>query len=247
MRVSRVLAGLTIGSLLVVACGSDGDGQADPSQTASPSSVESESDGPTQPVSEPASEDLPGERFDAGPSAGVELAVVGIAHDDVLELHVVPGFEADVVAELSSTERGLVATGHNRLLPDSGWFEVEGAANGWGHGVHLAELGLTDDITSQIDGGFDLTRETMLDLGMTVAEQRGLADGSSPITVTVVPSVGDLGEITLDVIGIGDDAVHGERLVVFGTPDEGGESFSLKSVERTLICRRGVADDGLCV
>ena len=61
------------------------------------------------------------------------------------------------------------------------------------------------------------------------------------------PNVGDLGEITLDVIGMGDDSILGERLHVFGDPDPGGESFTMRTVERTLLCARGVGDDGLCV
>jgi hypothetical protein len=63
--------------------------------------------------------------------------------------------------------------------------------------------------------------------------------------MTVEPAVGDLGEVTYDVIGLGDDAVFGFRLHVFGQPGAGGD-FSLKSVERTILCGRGVSD-GLCV
>jgi len=58
--------------------------------------------------------------------------------------------------------------------------------------------------------------------------------------------VGDLGDTTYDVIGLGDDAQLGWRLHVFGTPSESGEGFFLKSIERTLLCGRGVSD-GFCV
>jgi hypothetical protein len=68
----------------------------------------------------------------------------------------------------------------------------------------------------------------------------------SGITMSVAPTVGDLGEVTFDVIGIQDDAVRGFRVHVFATPDEGGEGFVLKSVEQTLLCGRGVSG-GLCV
>jgi hypothetical protein len=60
----------------------------------------------------------------------------------------------------------------------------------------------------------------------------------------VAPSEGDLGEVTFDVVGYPDDAVYGQRLHVFGRSGEGG-GFDLKSVESTLLCRRGVAD-GVC-
>ena len=87
----------------------------------------------------------------------------------------------------------------------------------------------------------------MLQLGEQVAAQRD-QDGEPVPDVVVVdgPSVGDLGEITIDVVGFGDDAVLGERLHVFAEPDQGGESFTVRSVEATTLCRRGVSD-GRCV
>jgi hypothetical protein len=48
------------------------------------------------------------------------------------------------------------------------------------------------------------------------------------------------------VTGFADDSVLGQRLVVFAQPDEGGQSFTVRTVESTTLCRRGVAD-GLCV
>jgi hypothetical protein len=54
-----------------------------------------------------------------------------------------------------------------------------------------------------------------------------------------------VGEVTVDVVGIGDDSVGGERLKVFAEPGAGG--FTVRSVEATTFCRRGVTGDGLCV
>ena len=55
----------------------------------------------------------------------------------------------------------------------------------------------------------------------------------------------------VDVIGLGDDSIKGERLHVFATVvyDDAGRvvvSYDLKSVEATLLCGRGVSD-GLCL
>jgi hypothetical protein len=72
-------------------------------------------------------------------------------------------------------------------------------------------------------------------------------DPPSRIVMSVAPTVGDLGEVTYDVVGLGDDALGGVRLHVFGDPAEGGEGFVLSNVERTFICSRGVTDDGFCV
>ena len=87
----------------------------------------------------------------------------------------------------------------------------------------------------------------MLELGNIVADVFVPPDPEIGLRIAVVaaPTVGDLGEITLDVIGFGDDSVLGVRLVVFGTPGDGA-GFGLKSVELTQLCARG-AYDGLCV
>ena len=83
-------------------------------------------------------------------------------------------------------------------------------------------------------------------IGMIVAETLASDEPPSRIVMSVGPTVGDLGEVTYDVVGIGDDAVRGFRLHVFGTPDEGGEGFVLKSVEQTVLCGRGLSGE-LCV
>ena len=195
---------------------------------------------------------LPGERLDLFPYEGDELAVVAVAADDTLNLRAGPGVEFDVVAELEPTA-GVVATGHNRSIEGGGiWVEVTATGTtGWANSAYLAHLGATDDVTSQIVSAGDRPRaETMLDLGNEVARLRAGpdAEGEPRLQVVVVdgPSVGDLGEVTVDVVGFADDAVLGERLRVFGQPDPGGESFSLRTVEATTLCRRGVSD-GLCV
>lgn len=67
----------------------------------------------------------------------------------------------------------------------------------------------------------------------------------SRIVQSVAPTVGDLGEVTYDIIGLGDDSIAWYRLHVFGTPGDGGESFVLASIERTTFCARGLSR-GFC-
>ncbi len=108
--------------------------------------------------------DLPGEAWDGFASAGDEFAVMGVAHDDELNVRALP--------EVSS-------------------------------------------------------------------------EPESRVVQSVAPTVGDLGEITYDVIGLGDDSVAGMRLHIFATPDDNGGTFSLTSIERTVFCSRGT-DGELC-
>ena len=55
-----------------------------------------------------------------------------------------------------------------------------------------------------------------------------------------------MSSITYDVIGLADDAVKGYRLVIHATQTVDDGPYTLRSVERTSICWRGVDADGLC-
>ncbi len=57
--------------------------------------------------------------------------------------------------------------------------------------------------------------------------------------------VGDLGEVSYDLVGLGDDATWAMRLVIFGQKNN-GSGFSLMSVEATSYCMRGLTQEGLC-
>lgn len=193
---------------------------------------------------------LAGERVEIFPYADAQLAVVGVAADDTLNVRAGPGTSASIVYELAPLETGITATGHNRTLEGSGfWAEItHDGRTGWANAAFLLQLGAVDDVTSRLFPTPDdrPSAETVLELGQAVAALRASEEPRSKIVVVDGPSVGDLGEITVDVIGLGDDAVGGERLTIFAEPDPGGESFTVRSVELTTLCTRGVSD-GLCV
>lgn len=192
---------------------------------------------------------LPGEPIDIGPRPGDLLAVVGVAHNDVLNVRAAPGIDQPIVAELAPTADDVVALGDARALPQSIWFEIEaGGVAGWASSSFLAYIGQTTDVTAAIidELGEMPWAPTMEDLGMVVAGTLVVDGPPSGITMSIAPSVGDLGEVTFDVIGIKDDAVRGLRVHVFATPEEGGEGFVLKSVEQTVLCGRGLSGE-LCV
>lgn len=190
--------------------------------------------------------ELPGEPIDFGPAAGDTLAVVGVAHDDVLNLRAAPGADQEILDGIPPTYDALTAVGQTRELPGSFWIAVDyEGTEGWVNLTFIGYLGDTTDITHAVTEQLGGTSgaETMLELGLIVAE--GIAgDSSADIVMSVAPTEGDLGEVTFDVTGFEDDSVHGSRLHVFGQPID--EAFLLASVEETVICARG-ADDGNCV
>ncbi len=189
----------------------------------------------------------PGVVVDIGPVHGDVLGV------DVLNVRSGPGVDCAIAGKLSPIAANVVALGETRSIPGALWIRVRiGAVEGWINLRYVAYLGDTNDITSHVIDQLGETpeAETMVDLGRLVAEAIGKAGGESDTDIepvmSVAPSVGDLGEVTFDVIGFADDSVRGSRLHVFGTPSESGEGFVLGAVEATALCARGVSD-GSCV
>ncbi len=238
-----LIAVVTVSAILTMSCGQGDQGDAAPSPTAAPDQW------PTKPPPEPSpTTTLPGELIDIGPAAGQVLGVVGVPSGDVLNVRAAPGADQRIIAKLDPLADDVVATGVARQLAQSIWHEVTAeGVTGWANRAYLAWLGGTDDVTAEIIEtlGERPSANTMLDLGRIVAEARASDQPPSRITVTVAPTAGDLGEVTYDVVGLGDDSVFGERLHVFGR--QLGQGFSLASVERTHLCARGATDDGLCV
>ena len=228
-----------------------------------------------------AAADLPGEPLVLGPAEGAGLAVVGIRYDSALNMRAVPNGE--IIARLDNVmdgvrdpaiyvrrpnsddiittvvwKRGVVATGNTRELTTSTWHEfLAGDLTGWSSAAFLAQLGATEDATSEVVDalGEIPVADTMVELGLEVAQTMASQEPQSSVVVSGAPGLaGDLGQVTIDIVGIGDDSVRGFRLVVFAhpaedwTPDDPGP-FTLKSVERTVLCHshRGVSDEGLCL
>ncbi|MCP3938195.1 MAG: hypothetical protein GY708_22840 [Actinomycetia bacterium] len=193
---------------------------------------------------------LPGEPIFSFPEEGDVLAVMAVAHDDVLNVRAVPGADAEVVAELGPTAANAVSTGRARKLSQSIWNEVTvGEVTGWANSSYLGFMGATDDATAEfLNGANPPETETMEAMGELVA------DGFTPedpepglrIVQSMDVSQGDLAEVAFDVIGVADDAVAGYRLHIFATPNDNSGGFVLRSIERTLFCWRAVSD-GFCV
>ncbi|MDE0652335.1 MAG: hypothetical protein OXI26_01620 [bacterium] len=230
-------------------------------------------------------ESLPGEPFEYGPAEGTSLAVVGVPYEEVLTVHDVPLGETiatldasnpyeglvvreapsdDFLASFDSETGAVVATGRTRRLPDTEWpdtvwNEVRVAAmTGWARAAHLAPTGLTDDLTAQL---MDVLGErpeasTLIELGNILGETIASEEPTSRVHIVTRPIVFEaLGEVTVDVLNIGDDSLLGYRLHIFAIPaaedwmSENPGPFTLRAATRTIICQshRGVTADGLCV
>jgi len=183
---------------------------------------------------------LPGEPFEIAPPEGTILSVLGVRHDDVLNVRHVPGLDGEVVDTLAPTSDDSVATGRSRQLPNSIWWEVitSRGARGWVSARYTGVTGVTTDVTAEVLA--DLGRPsatTVADVGRLVAESRSEGEPTWAIEMVVPPSYGDLAQVTFDVAGLGDDAASGRRLLVFAHDEEGDDIWTLHTVESTVMCQ----------
>lgn len=272
------LVPLLLAALLATACAADttvavevvtptpGDAPAEetptevPAPTEEPTAGEEPEPDPTataepEPEPEPTAEpELPGDPFDfLVPTDGEVVGVVGVAFDDILEVHSLPGENTPLVGELPNLADDVVGTGEGRALPNSIWWKIRwNGVEGWVGSGFMARLGATVDFTStiiELNGNSDPGgAETMLEFGMLIADIVATEAPPSRVRVVVPPDTsGDVAEITIDVVNIGDDALTGYRLHIFADPAEIADAgWVLHSVEARLLCSRGVTEDGLC-
>jgi uncharacterized protein YraI len=255
----RRLTVLVLVALVAAACGRGGEvaGQdttttapAETTTTAAPAETTTTAAETTTTAAPADPADLPGERVDIFPYEGDELAVVGVERGDELNLRAGPGVEFPVIAELAPLATGVVATGHNRSLAADGfWSEVRvDGQTGWANSRYLAHLGATRDATSELVGtGTPPQASSMEELARQVGDPLIADDteGTAEAVIVDGPHQGDLAEIVVDVVGLPDDSVLGERLHLFAIRD--GSAFILRTIEATTLCRRGVTAEGLCV
>lgn len=182
-----------------------------------------------------------------GPIPGSAWIVVGVVHDDVLNVRATPGIGSAIVGELAPTADGIVVTGTAMQVGSVVWWQVGTAiADGWVSSRHLAVAGATDDIASAIveaNSGIRPTGETMNDLADAVL---AVVSADEVVVVASETVSGDIGEITIDVFDVGDDAIRGRRLHIFGQRT-GDSGFGLYAVEATALCWRAADAAGLCV
>ncbi len=201
-----------------------------------------------------------GEPFDDmyGPAAGEEIFVIGVRHDDVLNVRAGPGTEHAIVTALHPWGSA-TATGENRILAsDAVWREVttEGTT-GWAHSAYLSRLGRWETDEWAMTQLGDASAPTILGLGEMVIDiyVRGPSEEDLPeecqpaVELTLAPRWGNDGdELGYDVIGFCDDSVLGVRVHIFGSTTEAGDYYVV-DIQARPMCWRGISvgSDGLCI
>lgn len=229
--------------LFVSACA--GSGSAKPATTAVPTTVPPPMSSTTT-LPGPTTT-LPGQPNEAGPQRGDRLLVIGISHDEHLNLRASPGTSSDVIARIPADHAALTALGNTRDVDGGMWVEVdfEGTV-GWAHLGYIGLEGTTDDLTAYVidQVGDRPSAPSMAELGEAVAAALAPEEPKPRIVKVVEETVGDPAEVTYDVVGLGDDALGALRVHVIAEPFDGG--FTLRTVEVTYVCGRGLTAGGLC-
>ena len=193
-----------------------------------------------------AAADLPGEPYEFGPPAGAALFVVGLPHDDVLNVRHLPAGQVVATLDpvnLADNRRGpfltvrdaagetvdeldlsdaVTATGLSRRLPTTVWYQLQAAGvTGWSSAAYLAQLGATADATAEVRAvlGESVTDDTLAGLALQVAGAMASREPPSRIVVTTPGGVVEgVADIGVDVVGLGDDSLLGYRLEVIADP-----------------------------
>lgn len=232
--------------------------EAAPSQEPAPEPTMPEpSEEPTDPAPDASQEpgekapdpaDFPGEAIDIYPYQGAELMVIGVAAADVLSVRSGPAQDYASLTELDPEADGIVATGNNRLVDETGlWVEVEAAGvTGWANFNFLAHPGAVNDVSAELETMF--VGKDVVELGKQVVDARvgGGEDPTPVVTVVHQELLGDLPTVTLDVQQLGDDSLAGLRLRVF-TMEAPEGAYAVRTVEEQWLCLRGADEEGFCL
>lgn len=272
MRARLSILFLTVGVLLVGACGTDEAGEVtsvgggsstdDETSTTEAEDGGDDADGETDDGDGSATTEtteaaqgevvLDGEPFDIGPGEGDQLDVVGVAHDDELNFRQLPDPSSAIVDAVApqASSPVVLSQGEGRLLTRSAWWHVTvDGQDAWANFTFLGMLGRTSDVYDELAEQLGVVEEDSLDdLVDAIAAVRG-SDGPEP-TVTYVtdPDIGSgQQDVVIDIVGYGDDALKGERFTLTVTDaTSSGSGVGLVGAEATIICSRGLSGDA-CV
>ena len=175
------------------------------------------------------------------PTTGSVVAVVGVEHWDILEIHEDPGVSSPLIDTLDPLDDTVVALGFARQLPQSIWWCIswEGGSGAWASSIYLSRLA---DPWQSYDSGrwVGLNAENLEDFLSEVESEYERDPNSEGGPMRIVISELDYSNniVSFDVIGFLDDSVAGARLTFTATTQSDG-SVTVTEVQYRAMCRRG--------
>ena len=175
------------------------------------------------------------------PISGAVVAVVGVEHWDILEIHEDPGVSSPLIDTLDPLDDTVVALGFARQLPQSIWWCIswEGGSGAWASSIYLSRL--ADPLQSyDSDRWVGLNAENLEDFLSEIESEYERDPNSEGGPMRIVISELDYSNniVSFDVIGFLDDSVAGARLT-FTTATQSDGSVTVTDVQYRAMCRRG--------
>ena len=175
------------------------------------------------------------------PTTGSVVAVVGVEHWDILEIHEDPGVSSPLIDTLDPLDDTVVALGFARQLPQSIWWCIswEGGSGAWASSIYLSRLA---DPWQNYDSDrwVGLNAENLEGFLAEVESEYERDPNSEVGPLRIVISELDYSNniVSFDVIGFLDDSVAGARLTFTATTQSDG-SVTVTEVQYRAMCRRG--------
>lgn len=175
------------------------------------------------------------------PISGSVVAVVGVEHWDILEIHEDPGVSSPLIDTLDPLDDTVIALGFARQLPQSIWWCIswEGGSGAWASSIYLSRL--ADPLQGyDSDRWVGLNAENLEDFLSEVESEYERDPNSEGGPMRIVISELDYSSniVSFDVIGFLDDSVAGARLT-FTTATQSDGSVTVTDVQYRAMCRRG--------
>ena len=175
------------------------------------------------------------------PISGSVVAVVGVEHWDILEIHEDPGVSSPLIDTLDPLDDTVIALGFARQLPQSIWWCIswEGGSGAWASSIYLSRL--ADPLQSyDSDRWVGLNAENLEDFLSEIESEYERDPNSEGGPMRIVISELDYSNniVSFDVIGFLDDSVAGARLT-FTTATQSDGSVTVTDVQYRAMCRRG--------
>ena len=175
------------------------------------------------------------------PITGSVVAVVGVEHWDILEIHEDPGVSSPLVGTLDPLDDTVVALGYARQLPQSIWWCISwnGGSGAWASSIYLSRMA---DPYQSFDSSswVGLTAQNLEDFLSDVENQyqRPATSEGGPMRIVISELDYINNVISIDVIGFLDDSRLGDRLT-FSTSLQSDGSLIIDDAQFRGICLRG--------
>ncbi len=240
-------------ALLAASCGSEA-GPTVPDISLNPTTTVADDSGNA--IETTTTTEMPGVELELTVAEGTELQPFGLEVGELIEFRELPDVSFDVVetVEMGAAEPPpIVATGVARTITGGVWWEVTvNGTTAWVERSNVAVFGEPTEILEEVLAVLDVPPRDLDALGRLIGRTR-FGEARARVTLPSEPEGLSqvAGTVVVDLIGLRDEGVRGERLVIQADifRNNGGATVSttnVNSIQRFPVCETD-AVDGVCL